>query len=340
MSTREDPSATLTSRRSVERTQRTAHASRRTVVIALAANAVVAVAKLIGGVISGSAALLAETAHSLADTTNQGFLLVSISLASREPTPDQPFGYGRARFLWTFLAAVAMFLAGAVFAIGYGIYQLTSAPESSKYAAAYITLAIALVAEGASWVRALRQTSREAAEAELPLLKYVRSSRDPNVKMVLFEDTAALIGIGLALVGIVADQVTGSTVFDPAASIAIGLLLVTVAGWLGHDTSELLIGGAARPDEREALWRALEEFDQVDSVVELLTMTLGPNSLLVAARIDLAHGLEEDDIEQLSDEIDKQLSQAVPDVTEVFLDATTAPRGGKATGRPREPART
>jgi cation diffusion facilitator family transporter len=339
VSTREDPSATLTSRRSVERTQRTAHASRRTVLIALAANAVVAVAKLIGGLLSGSAALLAEAAHSLADTTNQGFLLVSISLAAREPTPDQPFGYGRARFLWTFLAAVAMFLAGAVFAIGYGVYQLSSASESSGgYAAAYITLAIALVAEGASWIRALRQSRHEAAEAELPLLKYVRSSRDPNVKMVLFEDTAALAGIGLALVGIVADQVTGSAVFDPAASIAIGLLLVAVAGWMGHDTSELLIGGAARPDEREALWRALEEFDQVDSVVELLTMTLGPNSLLVAARIDLAHGLEESDIEQLSDEIDEQLSQVVPDVTEVFLDATTAPRGGRQPGVAASPA--
>jgi cation diffusion facilitator family transporter len=333
VSTREDPSGTITSRRSAERTQRTAHASRRTVLIALAANAVVTVTKLVGGFVSGSTALLAEAAHSLADTTNQGFLLVSISLASREPTPDQPFGYGRARFLWTFIAAVAMFLAGAVFAIGYGVYQLMSAPRSTEFAVAYATLAIALAAEGASWVRALRQTRREAAEAELPLLKYVRSSRDPNVKMVLFEDTAALVGIALALVGIAADQLTGSGVFDPAASVAIGLLLIAVAGWMGHDTAELLIGGAARPNERDALWRTLEEFDQVDSVVELLTMTLGPNSLLVAARIDLADGLDEDDIEQLSDEIEKQLSQVVPDVTEVFLDATTAPRAGSG-GRP------
>ena len=297
--------------------------------IALAANAIVTVAKLAGGLLSGSAALLAEAAHSVADTTNQGFLLVSISLASREPTPDQPFGYGRARFLWTFMAAVAMFLAGAVFAIGYGVYQLMSAHESSGYAAAYITLAIALAAEGASWTRALRQTRREASDAGLPLLKYVRSSRDPNVKMVLFEDTAALIGIALALTGIVADQITGSSVFDPAASIAIGLLLVAVAGWMGHDTAELLIGGAARPDEREALRQGLEEFDQVDAVVELLTMTLGPNSLMVAARIDLADDVEERDVEQLSDKIDERLRQVVPDVTEVFLDATTAPRAGK-----------
>jgi cation diffusion facilitator family transporter len=333
-------SPTWTSRRSVERSQRTAGASRRTVLVALAANAVVAVAKIAGGLVSGSAALLAEAAHSLADTTNQGFLLVSISLATREPTPEQPFGYGRTRFLWTFLAAVAMFLAGAFFAIGYGVYELTRAGKSSGYVAAYVTLAISLAAEGASWLRALRQTRREAEQARLPLRQYVRSSRDPNVKMVLFEDTAALIGIAIALVGIVADQVTGSSVFDSGASIAIGLLLVTVAVWMGHDTSELLIGAAARPDERLALERALEEFDQVDAVVELLTMALGPNSLLVAARIDLADGLEETDVERLSDEIDLRLRDAVPDVTEVFLDATTAPKGGDASRkRRRDPGR-
>jgi cation diffusion facilitator family transporter len=318
---------TWTSRRSVERSQRTAGASRRTVLIALAANVVVAVTKLAGGLLSGSAALLAEAAHSLADTANQGFLLVSIALASREPTPEQPFGYGRARFLWTFIAAVAMFLAGAIFAVGYGIYELTMGEKGTDFLPAYITLAIALAAEGASWLRALRQTRREAREAQLPLRQYVRASRDPNVKMVLFEDTAALIGIAIALAGIAADQLTGKAVFDPAASIAIGLLLVVVAMWMGHDTSELLIGAAARPDEREALGKALEEFDQVEAVVELLTMALGPNSLLVAARIDMADGLEDDDVERLSDEIDDRLREVVPDVTEVFLDATTAPRG-------------
>jgi cation diffusion facilitator family transporter len=270
--------------------------------------------------------MLAEAGHSIADSTNQGFLLGSIALAVREPTPEQPFGYGRVRFLWTFIAAVAMFIAGATFAIGYGVYELLSGGEETRYAIAYATLAISLVAEGSSLLRAVRQVRGEAEEAELPPWRYVRESRDPNVKMVLFEDTAALIGIALALTGIVADQVTESTVFDPSASIAIGVLLVAVAGWMGHDTAELLIGGAARPDERKALWRALEEFDQVDAVVELLTMTLGPNSLLVAARIDLAEGLRDGDIEQLSDQIEERLRQVVPDVTEVFLDATTAPR--------------
>ncbi len=302
--------------------------------MALGANAAVTVAKLAGGLLSGSAAMFAETAHSLADTANQVFLLVSIALADRDPTPEQPFGYGRMRFLWTFMAAVAMFIAGATFAIGYGVYQLVSGPESSGYTAAYVTLGISLVAEGSSWLRAMRQTRAEARDAELPLLRYVRETRDPNVKMVLFEDTAALVGIALALAGILIGQLTNSSIFDPAASIAIGLLLVGVAGWMAHDTSELLVGAAARPAEREALEQALEEFDEIEKVIELLTMVLGPNSLMVAARIDFADGLDDVDVEQVSEAIERRLREVVPDVTEVFLDATTSPVGGRARKQP------
>jgi cation diffusion facilitator family transporter len=301
--------------------------------LALVANAAVTVAKLIGGLLSGSAAMLAEAAHSLADTANQLFLLVSIALAVREPTPEQPFGYGRMRFLWTFMAAVAMFLAGATFAVGYGVYQLTSSSESGGYLAAYVTLAISFIAEGSSWLRAIRQTRAEARHVQLPMLRYVRESRDPNVKMVLFEDTAAMAGIALALAGILIDQLTGSSVFDPAASIAIGLLLVTVAAWMAHDTSELLVGAAARPAERAALESALEEFDQIEKVVELLTMVLGPNSLLVAARVDFAAGLDDDDVENVSEAIERRLREVVPDVTEVFLDATTSPARANHEGR-------
>jgi cation diffusion facilitator family transporter len=306
------------------RSRRTAGASRRTVLIALAANLIVTAAKLAAGLITGSAAMLAETAHSIADSANQGFLLVSIRLSTREPTPEQPFGYGRMRFLWTFVAAVAMFLAGAVFAIGYGARQLVTGGSATGFAIAYATLAVALLAEGSSWIRAIRQSRGEAAESGLSLISYLRGSRDPNVKMVLFEDSAALTGIALAFVGILADQLTGSDVFDPAASIAIGVLLVGVAGWLARDTSALLMGASARPDERAAVHNAIEEFDEIDNVVELLTMVLGPNSLLVAARVDFADGLDDDAVERASDEIDRRLREVVPDVTEVFLDATTA----------------
>lgn len=314
-----------TSGRSVARSRGTARASRRTVLIALAANAIVTVTKLVGGLMSGSAALLAETAHSFADTANQLFLLLSIALASREPTPEQPFGYGRIRFLWTFIAAVGMFLAGAIFAIGYGVYRLTAASDSGGYVAAYVTLGIAAAAEGASWLRAIRQTRGEAEKAGLTPLRYVRESRDPNVKMVLFEDTAALIGVVLAFAGILLGQLTGSSVTDPVASIAIGLLLVAVAAWMGHDTSELLVGAAARPAERAAIEETLNDCDEIDKVIEVLTMVLGPNALLVVARVDFATGLAAEEIEQASERIDRRLRARVPDVTEVFLDATTAP---------------
>jgi cation diffusion facilitator family transporter len=306
-------------------------ATRKTIVIALIANAGIAVTKLAGGMISGSTALLAEAAHSLADTANQAFLLASVKLGGRRPTADRPFGHGHERFLWTFMAAVGMFLAGAVFAIGYGAVELLSGPEESGgFAVSWITLAIALVAEGTSWVRAMRQTRGEAREAGKPILRYARESRDPNVKMVLFEDSVALAGIAIAAVGIGLDQVTGESWFDPAASVVIGLMLVSVAVWMARDTGHLLVGAAALPEERATMERVIEQHADVVEVRELLTMALGPKALLVAARVDLDDRVDAGRIERTASEIDEELRKAVPDVTEVFLDATP----GGAEGRP------
>jgi cation diffusion facilitator family transporter len=308
--------------RSLDRS-RESGGTRKTVLIALAANALIAVAKLAGGLISGSTALLAEAAHSLADTANQGFLLASIGLASRPPDEVHPFGHGRQRFLWTFLAAVGMFVAGAVFAIGYGIMELVKGGESSGgYAVAWVTLAIAFVAEGLSWLRAVRQTRAEAREAGAAWRDHVRASRDPSVKMVLFEDTAALAGVVVAAAGIGLGQLTGKPFWDPAASVLIGLLLIAVAVWMGVDTGRLLIGAAARPEEREAIERVLREHPDVVDVKELLTLVLAPRALLVAARIDLEDELDARRIEKTSSTLDREIRDAVPDVTEVFLDAT------------------
>lgn len=297
--------------------------SRRTAAIALGSNATIAIAKLLAGVVSGSAAMFAEAAHSLADTANQTFLLISIGLADRPPDEAHPFGAGRERFLWTFVAAVGTFLAGSVFAIGWGIYELVNEPRAeTEYLVPFAVLALSLLTEGFSWLRALRQTRREAREADLSYGAYVRMSRDPNVKMVLFEDSAALVGIGLAAVGIGLQAITGVEFWDPAASIAIGLLLIVVAFWMARDARYMLVGAAARPDERLALERALVDFPEVQEVRELLTLTLGPNALLVGARIDLADGLDADRVERVSDEIDARLREVVPDVSEVFIDAT------------------
>lgn len=319
---RHDSRAQPISRRSLGRV-RDAGESRRTVLIALVANATIALAKLAGGLLSGSAAMFAEAAHSLADTTNQAFLLVSIQLGKREPTPARPFGYGQERYLWTFMAAVGMFLAGAIFAIGFGGIELaTGGGESEGFEVAYVVLALSFAAEGTSWVRAFRQTRSEAREAEKPLWRYARESRDPNVKMVLFEDTVALIGIALATVGIALNEFTGLTFWDPTASVLIGLLLVSVAFWMGRDAKHLLIGSAALPEERKAIEEAIEDYDEVEEVEELLTMVLGPNALMVAARVNLRDDVDAERIEKVSSAIDERLQELVPDVTEVFLDAT------------------
>jgi cation diffusion facilitator family transporter len=305
--------------------------SRRTATIALASNAIIAIAKIAAGVLSGSAAMFAEAAHSLADTTNQTFLLISIGLADRPPDEGHPFGAGSERFLWTFVAALGTFLAGSVFAIGWGIFELVNPGGSeTDYLIPFAVLGLSLLTEGFSWLRALRQTRREARKAGLSHADYVRMSRDPNVKMVLFEDSAALVGIVLAALGIGLQAITGVQFWDPAASVAIGLLLIVVAFWMARDARYMLTGAAARPDERLALERALMEFPEVQEVRELLTLVLGPNALLVAARIDLADGLDADRIENVSDEIDAKLRQVVPDVSEVFIDATPPRRDGPA----------
>jgi cation diffusion facilitator family transporter len=330
--------ASQLSHRSLER-HREAGASRRTVLIALGANATVAIMKLFGGLASGSTAMLAEAAHSVADTTNQAFLLVSIKLGRRDPTPAQPFGYGQERFLWTFMAAVGMFLAGATFAIGYGAYELVSGGgEQGGFAIAYAVLAASFIAEGLSWVRALRQTRSEAREAGLPFLRYTRSSRDPNVKMILLEDTAALVGVALATIGVALHQLTGSPAWDASAAVVIGLLLVSVAIFMGRDAKHLLVGAAARPEERETIERTIEEFDEIEEVVQLLTMALGPNALLVAARVDLADDLDSERIEEISTGIERSLREAVPDVTEVFLDATPGREPREVSSAAAEPA--
>ena len=299
---------------------------RRTVLIALAANAVIAIAKGVGGLVTGSSAMLAETAHSIADTVDQVLMLVSIRLGDRQPDEEHPFGYGKERFFWTFLVAVIIFLAGAIFSIGDGVLRLSGheilGSGGGHEWIAFVVLAVALVSEGASFARAYRQTRKGAHETGYGLVEFVRISKEPTTKTVFSEDAVAVTGVVVAFVGLALQQLTGSEKWDAGAAVLIGLLLVYVAYALGRDIRGLLLGEAARPDQREALHRALREPDEVDGVVELLTMYTGPRSLLVAARIDLVDGVESHRVEQLANELDQRLREAVPDVDQVFLDPT------------------
>ena len=299
---------------------------RRTVLIALAANASIALAKLVAGLISASSAMLAESAHSVADTMNQVFLLASLKLGEREADAEHPFGYGKERFFWSFLAAVGIFVAGAGFSLYEGLQRIFGATsKEGSYGIAYAVLAFAFVAEGTSLVRAWRQTRGEARARRQSYLGFVRASRDPTTKTVLFEDSAAVVGVLLAFAGVGLHQLTGDQVYDGLASVAIAVLLASIAVTLGRDTRRLLIGEAATPEERKAIVEILEGRPEIDRLLELLTMALAPDRLLVAARIDLADGLSTEEVERASTEIDHELRDRVPGVWQVFLDAT--PRG-------------
>jgi len=298
--------------------------SKITVLVALAANLLIAVAKLVGGLVSGSSSMLAEAAHSVADTINQVFLLTSIKVAARPPDPVHPFGYGKARFFWSLLAAVGIFVAGALFSVYEGVHTLIHGSEAGGLLVPYVVLGLAFVAEGGSWLRALGQVRREATAAGRPVLRYARESKDPTLKTVLSEDTAAVLGLVLAAVGIGLHKLTGDAWWDGAAAIAIGILLAVVAVLLGRDSRDLLIGEAADPELVLDVYRRLSGAPEIIDVVELLTMHLGPETVLVAARIDFGDELTASNVEDFSGRMDAELTAAWPVLKQVFLDPTRA----------------
>jgi cation diffusion facilitator family transporter len=296
---------------------------RTTVLVALAANAAVAVVKGVAGAVTGSAAMLAEAAHSVADTTNQAFLLTSLALGKKPADREHPFGHGKERFFWAFLAAVLIFLAGAVFSIGQGVLELVRTTSEGSYAVAYGTLGFALVAEGTSLVRAVRQTRREARERQLSLRRYTQITTEPAAKTVLYEDTVAVLGVLVAAFGVGMHQLAGSVAWDAGAAIAVGWMLVYVAVMLGRNFKALLIGAGARSEDQDRLHEVLRTRDEIDDVVDLRTMYVGPHALLVAARLDLKEGIDSERVEELATELDHELREAVEDVSDVFLDPTS-----------------
>jgi cation diffusion facilitator family transporter len=296
--------------------------TRRTVVIAGLANLSVTLIKIIAGVLTGSSAILAEAAHSAADTLNQGFLLTSLKRGNKPADAEHPFGYGQERYFWSLLAAFGIFVAGAGFSVFEGILALGRTANSHDTIVAYGVLVAAGLAEGISFARAFKQVRGEARERRTSLLDHVRTSPDTTVKTALFEDSVAMIGLALAAAGVGLRQVTGSGVWDGGASIAIGALLVLVAIRLGLDSRDLLIGRAAGPEELAAIRREIEATPGVTDLVDLRTMHLGPDRLIVAARVSLDGNIDGDDAENLADRLDRRLAEILPLTPLVFIDPT------------------
>jgi cation diffusion facilitator family transporter len=297
--------------------------TRRTVLIAGAANLFVGVIKLAAGILVGSSAMLAEAAHSAADTLNQAFLLASLHQGERPADSRHPFGYGQERYFWSLLAAFGIFIAGAGFSIFEGLLALTREHSESPLIA-YLALAAAGVAEGTSLVRVLIQYRGEARRSRTEIIDQVRASPDLTVRTALFEDSAAIVGLVLAALGLALRQVTGSPVWDGAASMAIGVLLIAVAVKLGMDSRDYLIGRAAGARELDTIRGEIEQTPGVDKLFDLSTMYLGPEHLIVAAKVAFSDEISADRAEDIADEIDKRLSDRLPVVPHVFLDPTQA----------------
>jgi cation diffusion facilitator family transporter len=289
----------------------------RAIVAALAANAGIAIAKFIGFLITGSSSMLAEAVHSLADTANQGLLLLGGKRAKRAATAEHPFGYGRDRFFYAFVVALLLFTLGSVFALYEGIEKLAHPGELTSPIVAIVILFVAIGLEGFSFRTAIHE-SREL-KGQLSWWQFIRQSTTPELPVVLLEDFGALIGLVLALLGVGLTLITGDGVFDALGTIAIGILLGVIAIVLIIEMKSLLIGEGARPPVVEAIIDGIEG-GAVQHVLHLRTQYLGPEELLVAAKIALAPGLPVEDVARAIDEAEARVRAAVPHARMIYLE--------------------
>jgi cation diffusion facilitator family transporter len=255
------------------------------VVVAVAANLLVAVAKGVAALLTGSAAMLAETTHSIADTFNEVLLYVGLRSGARPADERHPFAYGKAGYIWSLLAAVGIFVVGGLFAIAVGVQTLRHPEPVTNVAIGVAVLLVSAGLEATSWRRARRQLRSEAAARHLDLGEYLVTSSDPTPTAVFLEDSAALVGIVLALAALVLHITTGSALWDGAASLLIGLLLIAVAVVLMRRNLALLTDEAAPADIRERLRQAVARESWVAEVAELTAVYVGPRHLLVLAHV-------------------------------------------------------
>ncbi|MFR9755747.1 cation diffusion facilitator family transporter [Streptomyces sp. TR06-5] len=300
--------------------------TRGTVYVALAANLAIAAAKVVGGVLSGSSALLSEAAHSVADSLNEVFLLASLRRSRKRPDRKHPFGYGKERYFWSLLAAVGIFVTGGCFSFYQGVEALgsTSDSPSGGYAVALAVLTVAGLVEGASLARALWQVRREAAANGRRFVRQLRLTDDPALRTVLGEDGAAVAGVVMALVGVLGHLSTGDAAWEGGASLGIAALLVYVAHRLGKEARGQLIGEALGHRTQQEIHDFLTRQPEIDEVTALLTMRLGPGAALLAARVDLVGGTDSEEVEDVCVRIKRELAHRWSELDHVFLDITDA----------------
>jgi cation diffusion facilitator family transporter len=261
--------------------------SGRTVAVAFAANLVIAIAKSVAALLTASASMLAEAAHSWADTGNEVFLVVANRRSRRAPDPQHPLGYGREAYVWSLFAALGLFVAGAAVSITHGVQELISPEPASDFIIGYVVLGVSFLLEGTSFLQSVRQARPEAAELDRDLIDHVLATSDPTLRAVFFEDSAALAGLVLAAGGLALHQVTGSPVPDAVGSILVGLLLGVVAIVLINRNRRFLVGQEADPRVRAAVVEALMRSPEVARVTYLRLEIVGPRLVSVIGDVDL-----------------------------------------------------
>jgi cation diffusion facilitator family transporter len=291
--------------------------SKPVVIAALVGNTLVAITKFIAAWWTGSSAMLSEAIHSLVDTSNQILLLYGLRRAERPPDASHPLGYGREIYFWSFIVALLMFTIGAGVTFYEGVQHILNPHEIVDARVNYIVLACAAVFEGASWAVALREFSK--SKGERGYYEATRQSKDPPTFIVLFEDTAALIGLLIAFLGTWAADRFSVPVLDGVASIGIGILLAGTAWVLARESMGLLIGEPANPRTRDAILAIAQTFDGIDRVQIIFTVHLAPDQVVVALRLEFRDDLRSPDIEKLTAELERRIHDAHPDVMAIFV---------------------
>ena len=296
--------------------------SRAVVVVAFFANLGIAIAKFVGFLLTGAASMLAEAVHSLADTGNQGLLLLGGSRAGREASRDHPFGYGRERYFWAFVVALVLFSLGGLFAIYEGVQRLRDPHEPENLAVAVGILLVAIVLESLALAKAVKEANK--IRGERSWWGFIRHSKSPEIPVVLLEDMGAELGLFLALGGVAVARITGEARWDAAGSLGIGLLLVVIAVLLAVEMKSLLIGESAGPADLAAIRLAIEGSPSVEKLIHLRTQHLGPDELLVGAKIELHGGLSFAEVAAAINATEKRLRTEVPSARVVYLEPDIA----------------
>ena len=290
----------------------------KAIIAALLANAGIALAKFVGYLVTGSSSMLAEAVHSVADTSNQGLLLLGGKRAQRAATADHPFGYGRDRYFYSFVVALLLFSLGSVFALYEGIHKLESEEALTSPLVAVAILVVAIGLETFSFRTAIKES--RPLKGTSTWWQFIRQSKSPELPVVLLEDFGALIGLILALLGVGLTLLTDNAVFDALGTIAIGVLLGVIAVILIIEMKSLLIGEGAAPPVLGRIVAAIEDSGVVQRVIHIRTQYLGPEELLVAAKIAMDACVSAEDVARGIDEAEKRVRTAVPEARLIYLE--------------------